>query len=128
MWSELSAEYELRYAGEEGFFVPKMSEISGVTKGLFGFVVWVSDRNISQEFSSACSRTGFFRLVLRPEFQSTCLAFRPPTSKTENRPPKRVVRSAPISGAKAKVKPQGFEGLSVNVRLLAVTSSWSRKK
>ena len=38
-WSELSAEHEVRYTGNERFLVIAMSRTSGVTKGLYGLVV-----------------------------------------------------------------------------------------
>jgi hypothetical protein len=40
-WSELSAEHEVRYAGEVRFLVITMSKTSGVAKGLYGLVVGV---------------------------------------------------------------------------------------
>ena len=38
-WSELSMEEEVRYTGNERFFVITMSRTSGVTEGLYGLVV-----------------------------------------------------------------------------------------
>jgi len=52
-WSELSAEQEIRYAGNLRFLVTTMSKTSGVAKGLYGLVVWVSGREMRQEFPSA---------------------------------------------------------------------------
>jgi hypothetical protein len=52
-WSELSAEHEVRYIGEERFLVITMSKTSGVAEGLYGLVVGVSGPKIRQEYSSA---------------------------------------------------------------------------
>ena len=52
-WSELSAEHEVRYIGNERFLVITMSRTSGVTEGLNGLVVGESGPEIIQEFSSA---------------------------------------------------------------------------
>jgi len=52
-WFELSAEHEVRYTGNERFLVITMSRTSGVTEGLYGFVVGESGSKIRQEFSSA---------------------------------------------------------------------------
>jgi len=52
-WSELSAEHEVRYTGNERFLVITMSRTSGVTKGLYGLVVGESSPKIRQEFPSA---------------------------------------------------------------------------
>jgi len=38
-WSELSAEHEVRYNGNERFLVITMSRTSGETEGLYGLVV-----------------------------------------------------------------------------------------
>ena len=38
-WSELSAEHEFRYTGNERFIVITMTRASGVTKGLYGLMV-----------------------------------------------------------------------------------------
>ena len=51
-WFELSAEYKVRYTGNERFLVITMST-SGVTEGLYGLVVGETGPNIRQEFSSA---------------------------------------------------------------------------
>jgi hypothetical protein len=97
-WSELSAEHEVRYTGDERFFVITMSKTSGVDEGLYGLVVGVSAPEIKQEFTSAYSHRSIPRFVLSREFQSTCWALRSPANKTGNSPPKQAVRSAPISG------------------------------
>ena len=47
-WSELSAEHEVRYTGNEMFLVITMSRTSGVTEGLYGFVVQESGPKIRQ--------------------------------------------------------------------------------
>jgi hypothetical protein len=52
-WSELSAEYEVKYTGDERFWFITMSKTSGVAEGLYGLVVEVSSPKIRQEFSSA---------------------------------------------------------------------------
>ena len=52
-WSELSAEHEVRYAGNERFLVITMSKTSGVGEGLYGLVVGESGPKIRQQFSSA---------------------------------------------------------------------------
>ena len=52
-WSELSAEHEVRYTGDDSFLVITMSKTSGVAEGLYGLVVVVSSPKIRQEFSSA---------------------------------------------------------------------------
>ena len=52
-WSELSAEHEVRYTGNEKFLVITMSRTSGVTKGLCGLVVGEFGPKIRQEFPSA---------------------------------------------------------------------------
>jgi len=52
-WSELSVEYEVRYAGNAKFLVITMSRTSRVTKGLYGLVVGESGPKIRQDFSSA---------------------------------------------------------------------------
>ena len=51
--SELSAEHEVRYTGNERFLVIMMSKTSGVAERLYGLAVGVSDPKIRQEFSSA---------------------------------------------------------------------------
>jgi len=38
-WSELSAEHEVRYTGNESFLFITMCRTSGVTEGLYGLVV-----------------------------------------------------------------------------------------
>ena len=53
MWSELSAEHEVRYTGNDRLLVMTMSKTSGVTEGLYGLVVGKNGQNIRQEFSSA---------------------------------------------------------------------------
>jgi hypothetical protein len=52
-WYELSAEHEVRYAGNERILVITMSRTSGVTEGLYGLMVGESGPKIRQEFSSA---------------------------------------------------------------------------
>jgi len=52
-WSELSAEHEVRYTGNERFLVIRMSRTSEVAEGLYGLVVGESGPKIGQEFSSA---------------------------------------------------------------------------
>jgi len=52
-WSEISADYIFRYAGNERFLVVTISRTSGVTKGLYVLVVGVSGPKIRHEFSSA---------------------------------------------------------------------------
>jgi len=52
-WSELSAEHEVRYTGNERSLVNTMSKTSGVAEGLYGLVVGVSGPRIRQQFSSA---------------------------------------------------------------------------
>jgi hypothetical protein len=52
-WSELSAQHEVRYTGNERFWVNTMSKSTGVTDGLYGLVVGVSGKKIRQEFPSA---------------------------------------------------------------------------
>ena len=51
-WSELSAEHEVRYTGNERFLVITMSRISEVTEGFYGLVDGESGQKIRQEFSS----------------------------------------------------------------------------
>jgi hypothetical protein len=41
-WSELSAEHEAKYNGDETFLVLTMSKTSGVSEGFYGLVVGVS--------------------------------------------------------------------------------------
>jgi len=50
-WSELSARHEVRYTGNENFFVITMC--NRVTEGLCGMVVGESGPKVRQEFSSA---------------------------------------------------------------------------
>jgi len=69
-WSELSAEHEVRYTGNESFLVITLSRTSGVTKGLYGLVVGESGPKIRQEFPSAYSRRIFPLLLFSREFQS----------------------------------------------------------
>jgi len=38
-WSELGAEHDVTYTGNESFFVITMSRSSGVIKGLYGLMV-----------------------------------------------------------------------------------------
>jgi len=52
-WSELSAEHEFRYTGNERFLVITMSKTSGVAEGLYGLVVGESGPKIRQKYSSA---------------------------------------------------------------------------
>jgi hypothetical protein len=47
-WSELSAEDEVRYTGNERLRVNTMSKASGVTVGLYGLVVGVFGPKIRQ--------------------------------------------------------------------------------
>jgi hypothetical protein len=49
-WSELSAEHEVRYAGNGKSFAITMFKTSGVAEGLNGLVVGVSGPKIGQEF------------------------------------------------------------------------------
>jgi hypothetical protein len=49
-WSQPSGEHEVRYTGNERFLVITMSRTSGVTEGLYGFVVGESGPKIRQEF------------------------------------------------------------------------------
>jgi hypothetical protein len=46
-WSELIAEHEVRYSGNESFWVNTMSKTSGVTEGLYGLVVGMSGPKIT---------------------------------------------------------------------------------
>jgi hypothetical protein len=52
-WSKLRAEHEVRYMGNERFWVNTMSKTSGVMEVLYGLVVGVSGPKIRQEFPSA---------------------------------------------------------------------------
>jgi len=52
-WSELSAEHEVKYTGDESFLVITMSKESEVAKGLYELVVGVSGPKIRQVFPSA---------------------------------------------------------------------------
>ena len=52
-WSELSAEHEVKYTGDESFLVITMSKESEVAKGLHELVVGVSVPKIRQVFPSA---------------------------------------------------------------------------
>jgi len=52
-WSELSAEHEVSYTGNEGFLVITMFRSSGLPDGLYGLVFGKSVSKIRQEFSSA---------------------------------------------------------------------------
>ena len=52
-WSELIAEHEVRYTGNESSLVITMSKTSGVAEGLYGLVVGVSGPKMRHEFSSA---------------------------------------------------------------------------
>jgi len=51
-WSELSAEHEVRYTGNERFLVITISKTSGVVDGLYELVVGKSGSKIRQEFSA----------------------------------------------------------------------------
>jgi len=53
MWSELSAEHEIRYTGNERSFTITITKTSGVAEDFYGLVVGVSIPKIRQEFSSA---------------------------------------------------------------------------
>jgi hypothetical protein len=96
-WSELSAEQYVRYTRNERFLVIAMSKTSGVTEELCGFMVGQTGPKIRQEFSSAKSRRSFTRLVLSPEFQSTCLVLTSPAIETGNPRLNLTVSFAPIS-------------------------------
>jgi len=52
-WSELSAEREVRYTGNERVLVITMSKTSGVAEGLYRLVAGESGPKFRQEFSSA---------------------------------------------------------------------------
>jgi hypothetical protein len=52
-WSELRAEYEVRYSGDVRFLVITMFMASGVAKELYGLVDGVSGPKIRQKFQSA---------------------------------------------------------------------------
>ena len=52
-WSELSAEHEVRFTGNESFLVIMMYRTSGVTEGLYGLLFWESSPTMRQEFSSS---------------------------------------------------------------------------
>ena len=52
-WSELSAEHEVTYTGNERFLVMTMSKTAGVADGLYGLVVGEFGPTIRHEFSSA---------------------------------------------------------------------------
>ena len=52
-WSELSAEHDVRYIGNEMFLVITMSSTSEVSDEMYGLVFEESDPKIRQEFSSA---------------------------------------------------------------------------
>jgi hypothetical protein len=58
-WSELSAEHEVRYTGNDRYFAITMSKTAGEAEGLYGLVVGVSGPKIRQEFSSAQSGRNF---------------------------------------------------------------------
>jgi hypothetical protein len=51
--SELRADHEVRYTGNERFWVNTISKISAVTYGFYGFVVRAFGPKIRQEFPSA---------------------------------------------------------------------------
>jgi len=55
-WSELSAEHEVRYTGNERFLVITMARTWGVTNALNGLVVGESGPKIRLVFPSAYSR------------------------------------------------------------------------
>jgi len=52
-WSNLSAEHEVRYTGNDMLLVITMSRTSGVTEEMYGLVVGEPGLKIRQEFSSA---------------------------------------------------------------------------
>jgi len=52
-WSELSAEHEVGFTGDERFLVNTMSRPSRVEDGVYGFVVGESGPEIRQELSWA---------------------------------------------------------------------------
>ena len=95
MWSELSAEHDVRYTAVERFLVITMPKTSGWQRDCIGWQLGCPVQ-ISDTSSSRQSRRSFPRRVLSREFQSTCLAMRSPAIKTGSPPPKQAVSSAPI--------------------------------
>jgi len=58
-WSKLAAEHEVRYTGNESFFVITMSRTLVVTELLYALVVEESGPKIRHMFSSALLRRSF---------------------------------------------------------------------